>query len=505
VTQVPVEAAGAPPLEAVEVVQSPSLREKATRAAAWSIFGYAGGYAMRFFSTVIVTKLIAPELLGLVIVPMAVLDGLTMFTELGLQQSIIQNPRGDDPRFYNTAWTIQILRGVVLAVGTVLLSLPLAIAYHEKAYLGLIPVIGSTALVLGFMSMSMFLLRRHLAMGKVVMLELISNAAGTAVTILVGWATGSFWAVPIGMLANCGMQTFVSHMLLPGVGMKLVWDRDAVRAIVHFGKWIFLSAAVMYISRSADKFWLAKLLGSGANEKEGMARLQVYYIAMMLSEVALGLGTQITYNVLFPAYSRVVPQGIERLRNVYYRSRLRLDVLCVMATGGVAAAAPWIVALLYDDRYLGFPEAKTLGALAPYVAASDARWMLRALSVRAAMWCVLVPCESLLFGLGFSKYSFWRNVARAVWVAAGVPIGWRLGGITGVIAVMAATELPVLFVLWPAAIRHKVFSWSGELRSVAFFAVGFVLGLVFLHVMPEVRLGPILHHVAEVLHLAKPK
>jgi O-antigen/teichoic acid export membrane protein len=283
------------------------------------------------------------------------------------------------------------------------------------------------------------------------------------------------------------MQTLVSHMLLPGVGMKLVWDRDSVRAIVHFGKWIFLSAAVMYVSRSADKFWLAKLLGSGTNESAGMARLQVYYIAMMLSEVALGLGTQITYNVLFPAYSRVVPQGLERLRSVYYRSRLRLDVLCVMATGAIGAAAPWIVNLLYDDRY------------------ADARWMLRALSVRAAMWCVLVPCESLLFGLGFSRYSFWRNVARAVWVTVGVPVGWWLGGITGVIAVMAATELPVLFVLWPAAIRHKVFSWSGELRSVAFFAAGFGLGLVFLHVMPEVRLGPILHHVAEVLHLAKPK
>jgi hypothetical protein len=131
--------------------------------------------------------------------------------------------------------------------------------------------------------------------------------------------------------------------------------------------------------------------------------------------------------------------------------------------------------------------------------------MLRALSVRAAMACVLVPCESLLFSLGYSRYSFWRNLARAVWVATGVPIGWWLGGMTGVIAVMATTEIPVLLVLWPAAIRHKVFSWTGELRSVGIFAVGVALGLLFLSVMPEVRLGPILHHAAEVMHLAKPK
>ena len=113
------------------------------------------------------------------------------------------------------------------------------------------------------------------------------------------------------------------------------------------------------------------------------------------------------------------------------------------------------------------------------------------------------PCESVLFSMGYSHFSFWRNLARMVWVLVGVPIGWASGGLTGAVVVMAMTEVPVLLVLWPAAIRHRVFSWRGELRSVAIFAMGVGLGAAFLAVMPPVRLGPFLHQVAQSLHLSK--
>jgi hypothetical protein len=43
-----------------------------------------------------------------------VMVGLAMFSDLGLRQSIVQSRRGDEPAFLNTAWALQILRGVVL-------------------------------------------------------------------------------------------------------------------------------------------------------------------------------------------------------------------------------------------------------------------------------------------------------------------------------------------------------------------------------------------------------
>ena len=40
--------------------------------------------------------------------------GLQMFSDIGIYPSIIQNKRGEEPDFLNTAWTIQIVRGGVL-------------------------------------------------------------------------------------------------------------------------------------------------------------------------------------------------------------------------------------------------------------------------------------------------------------------------------------------------------------------------------------------------------
>ena len=135
----------------------------------------------------------------------------------------------------------------------------------------------------------------------------------------------------------------------------------------------------------------------------------------------------------------------------------------------------------------------------------DEEKFLRVFAFRGAMMCVLVPCESLLFSMWYSRYSFIRNCVRAAWVLAGVPLGWWLGGLNGVLAVMVATEVPVLIVLWRAAIKHKVFDLWGELRSVLFFAAGLLAGWAFLRCMPEIRIDPILHQIAAALNLSSHK
>ena len=41
---------------------------------------------------------------------------LECFSDVGIGPSIIQSPRGEEPTFRNTAWTIQIIRGGALWV-----------------------------------------------------------------------------------------------------------------------------------------------------------------------------------------------------------------------------------------------------------------------------------------------------------------------------------------------------------------------------------------------------
>jgi hypothetical protein len=45
-----------------------------------------------------------------------------MFSDFGLNASVIRSARGDDPVFLQTAWTVQILRGVMLWLISVMLA-----------------------------------------------------------------------------------------------------------------------------------------------------------------------------------------------------------------------------------------------------------------------------------------------------------------------------------------------------------------------------------------------
>ncbi|MEX2217569.1 MAG: oligosaccharide flippase family protein [Phycisphaerales bacterium] len=443
------------------------------RASAWTVGGYVFSLGMRLVSNVLLTRLLAPELFGIMLFAQSLLEGLALFSELGVGQSLIRDPRGEERAFVNTAWTMQVVRGAILTVIACAAAWPMAVVYDAPILLGVIPAMGAVSLLAGLFSPSYHLMYRHLTLGRVMALDQSSALLGTATAILLAWLTGSVWALVIANLSSVGWKAVWTHWLLPGPRVRPQWDPGAARAIWGFGRWILLSSAMMFVSRKADAFMLPRLIG--------FQMLGVYNIAMALAEITVSFGAQITSSVLFPAYSRVAHEGVDRLRDVYYRSRLRIDILCLFTTGGICGGAPWIIRFLYDDRY------------------AMASVMLSALAVRSAMMAMLLPAESVLFAMGHSWYSFTRNAARAVWVIAGIPIAWAVGshlpdpngGLYGVLVVMALTEVPVLLVLWPAAIKHRVFWLPGELRSVLLFAVGLLAGYLFLTIVPQVRLNDV--------------
>jgi O-antigen/teichoic acid export membrane protein len=73
-----------------------------------------------------------------------------MFSDFGLNASIIRSARGDEPVFLQTAWTVQILRGIMLWLISVMLAGPVAAFYEEPLLAQLLPVAGLTAIIHGF-------------------------------------------------------------------------------------------------------------------------------------------------------------------------------------------------------------------------------------------------------------------------------------------------------------------------------------------------------------------
>src|SRR3981081_815641 len=112
-----------------------SLKKRVLSAGTWSLTGYGLSQVIRFGSNLLMTRLLVPEMFGVMAIATMVMVALAMLSDVGLKQNIIQSKRGNDPAFLNTAWIIQIFRGIVLWFFAMCAGLLVFLADHT----GMIP------------------------------------------------------------------------------------------------------------------------------------------------------------------------------------------------------------------------------------------------------------------------------------------------------------------------------------------------------------------------------
>lgn len=432
-----------------------SLKALVIRGSVWTLAGHGGVLMIRMGRSLIMTRLLFPEVYGLMTLVWVVLTGLQMFADTGITATIIRDRRGDEPDFLNTAFTSNVFRGLLLWVVSCLIAYPVAVIYHQPELARLLPVTGLTALIHGFVSTAMYTRRRHMDFKRLAILDLANETITFVVLVIWAYYFPNVWSLVAGAVIGQVFLVLASHLYLPGIRNRFRWDRSALNTFVGFGKWIYLSSVVYFLSTQGDRFLLGHYLD--------MSQLGVYGTATVLSGAVQAVVLKINSDVLYPAYGRVVQEGAARLKQVVLRSRLVSDFSMVLPIAALMMLGSRIVDVLYDHRY------------------HDAGWMLQVLSIRLIMVASVSNSESCLVALGHPKYSFAENLCRTIAIVVAIPIGWRVAGINGVIWAVALSEVPALIVIWTGMIRHRVFSVAAEARTLLFVGLGVLLGQGVLH------------------------
>ena len=118
---------------------------------------------LRLVNSYILTRLLFPEAFGQMILVTTVIVGITMLSDIGLAPSVIQSVRGDEPGFLNTAWTLQVLRGIGLWFLALLLAWPAAHIYHDSRLTLVLSVLALSTIITGFNSTNILTLARHMS------------------------------------------------------------------------------------------------------------------------------------------------------------------------------------------------------------------------------------------------------------------------------------------------------------------------------------------------------
>lgn len=439
----------------------PTLRRRVLSAGSWSMIALVATQCVRFGGNLIMTRLLVPEMFGVMLIATTFLVVLALFSDIGLRQNIIQSKRGDDPVFLNTAWTVQIVRGFVLyAVSLLVAALawaaqlaglwPADTTYASPALPLVLAVTGLSTIIAGFQSTKVATAFRTFQQRKVALTEIAAQLTGLTVMLGLGYLTRSIWALVAAGLMAAAISTALSHLWLEGARNKLQWDDSSVKELVGFGRWILLSSAVGVLAMHGDRIWFG---GSMTVTDMG-----VYSIAaLILGAMETGVH-RLAGSVVLPALGEAA-RGDDpaRLRTLYYRLRFAVDISLLFVCGLLFTASPAIIDCLYDERY------------------TRAGGMLAILSLAMFFWRYTVAHQAWL-ALGLTKYQAMDNLIRFASLWGLLPLLLALGGVEYAIWGIAAHALPTLALVAVVNRRLGLFHIGRELAVLPALAAGAFAG-----------------------------
>lgn len=428
-----------------------SLFARVMRGSALTAGSYAITQALRLASNLILTRLLFPEAFGLMALVSVFLVGLAMFSDVGIGPAISRSPRGDDPAFLDTAWSLQVGRGLILWLATCVLAWPAARFYEAPDLAALLPAAGLTLLIAGFNPTRIETANRHLLIGRLTALDLTAQSVGIVVMVVLALIWPSVWALVLGAMVGSVAKLALTHFLLPGPRNHLRWEPEAGRELIHFGKWIFLSTACGFLLSQGDKAILGAFLR--------LNELGVYNIGYFLASFPVLLAGAVTSRILIPIYRdqhpAAAPQNFARLRRL--RFGLTGGILTLLAV--MAFAGQPLVHVLYDVRYA------QAGIIVVMIACAQMPLV------------VGMTYDQSALAAGDARCYFWVMAARAAAQSGAFLAGAAYWGLGGALAGQALAYLAMHPLLVWLARRHR--AWDA-LHDVVFFSLAAALALAAL-------------------------
>ena len=431
-------------------------------ASLWLLFG--GGFAVvfRFAINLLTTRLLAPEMFGVVTIATIVMLGLSMFSDLGLKQCIVQSRRGTDPDFLNTAWSVQCLQGVATWLVALLISLavfwvdsmglaPKDSVYSDPKLPVVIAVLSSAMLISGLASTKLYEASRSLSVGRVARLELIAQLFGSL--CMVAWALvdRSIWALVAGGFATYSMRTLLSHVWLPGTANRWCWDKSALGEIIHVGRWIVASSIMSFLVANGDRLLLGGILDAHL--------LGVYAIAYLIFSSVDQIWNTIIGEVMYPALSEIARERADQTITTFHRLYTLIASGVYLSAGALMVTGQTLIHLLYDVRY------------------ADAGWMLQVLAIAL----IAIPQRAALYYLlahGQASALSAVLAIRLVVSFVGLPVGFYLFGLPGALGGLILSNFAPIPLIFYYSARSGLFDWRRELAALPLIGLGAAAGML---------------------------
>ncbi len=327
-----------PDRSGVESMSEQTLRTRVVTGVAWMVLFKLIDRGLGFISVLVLARLLVPSDFGLVAMATAVMGLLELFSAFSFDVALIGN-RNLTRDHYDTAWTMNVMAGVAIALLIWSLAWPAGIFYHEPRLTPMLLVLGLASAVQGTENIGVVMFRRELNFRKEFMFLVLKRMSSIIIVIPAAYMLRSHWALIIGLLSGRVISVALSYGIHPYRGRFCMRARAE---LLGFSGWMLVNNMLSFLKERSPDFIIGRTLGAGPLGLYGMA---VEIANIPTSELSGPLN-----RALLPGYAAVQNRG-SALQQAYLNSLGSTALFVVPAGFGLLAVAADLISLLLGDRW----------------------------------------------------------------------------------------------------------------------------------------------------------
>lgn len=320
-----------------------SLGGRVLDAMAWTFSGTAAQAALQLAATMVLARLLTPEVFGAVAAALVVIKVTQFFTALGMAGAIIQRPNLTD-RHIETAFALLIAFSLLMWLLLQLSASWIAGFYRIPEVENIVRLLAFTLPLHNATEVANGLLRRELQFRKITIATVIAFAVGYgAVGIGLAWIGYGVYALAAAHVSQTAVSMVLMLLWRPHSKSLLIRWTPMIE-LLRFGSGMMAWRTATNVAIEADNLVVGRWLGA--------ADLGLYSRAYWLAATPAILFGRGIATVLFSALSRL-QDNRPRFAQAYLRGVAATNVIALPSATFIAILAPELVLVVLGDQWTG--------------------------------------------------------------------------------------------------------------------------------------------------------
>lgn len=315
-----------------------SLSRRTAIGAGWLVAFRMFTRTLGVISTLVLAHMLIPADFGLIAMATTFAAAVDALSQIGVQDALLRRPE-DDRSLFDTAYTLQVLRGLVTGSIIALCSTTVADWFNEPRLVPVLLVLAATSVASSLENVGVVEFRRSLRYHYQFLLQVVPRIAGVCTTISMAFLLHSYWALLAGIGVGVTVRLVTSYALHPYRPKFALADW---RKLAGFSLWLWFESLAYLVWDRCDPFILGPELGT--------AKLGVYLLAGEVATLPLTELVLPAADVLFAAFSAADKQGTNPISLALSVATALLLIVAPLAIG-ISAAAGYVVAAVLGTKW----------------------------------------------------------------------------------------------------------------------------------------------------------